>query len=54
MKKGLWITALIILGLLVAAVLIIVALIEVVEALIGIVLWAVVILAGHLFFKSKT
>lgn len=50
MKKGLWITALIILGLLVGAGL----LIGVVEALIGFVLWAVVILAGYLFFKSKT
>lgn len=54
MKKGLWITALIILGLLVGAGLLIGALIEVVEALIGFVLWAVVILAGYLFFKSKT
>lgn len=53
MKKGITITILIIVGLITAAGLAVSAILEVVQAIIGFVVWAVIILVGYFFIKSK-
>lgn len=54
MKKGLIISILVITGILVAGGLVVNAMLEVMEAIIGFVVWTVVILAGFAIFKVKT
>lgn len=54
MKKGATIAILIILGLVVAGGLVIAAIVELVEAAIAFIFWAIVILVGYFFIKSKT
>jgi hypothetical protein len=54
MKKGLGIVLLIIVGIVAVAGLLIGAVIEIVQAVIGFVVWTVIILVGYFFIKSKT
>jgi len=53
MKKGLIITLLILGGLVAAGGLVIGAVLELIQAVIGFVVWSVIILAGYFFIKSK-
>lgn len=53
MKKGLVIVLLILGGIVVAGGLVIGAVLELLEAVIGFVVWSVIILAGFFFIKSK-
>lgn len=54
MNKVLTVTLLIILGLIAAGGLVIGAMLELLEAIIGFVFWSVIILIGYFFIKSKT
>ena len=54
MKKGLTIFILILVGIVAAAGLALGAILEIAEAIIGFVVWAVIILVGYFFVKSKT
>lgn len=53
MKKGITITILIIVGIIAATGLAMSAILEVAQAIIGFVVWAVIILVGYFFIKSK-
>lgn len=53
MKKGLIITILVLGGLVVAGGLVVGAILELVQAVIGFVIWSVIILVGYFFIKSK-
>ncbi len=53
MKKFIGITVLIIVGLVAAIGLVAGAILELVQAVIGFVVWSVIILAGYFFVKSK-
>ncbi len=54
MKKGLGILLAVIAGIVIIGGLLIGAVIEIVQAIIGIVIWAVIILVAYFFIKSKT
>lgn len=53
MKKGLIITLLVLAGLAIAGGLVASAVLELIQAVIGFVIWSVIILVGYFFIKSK-
>lgn len=54
MKKGIIIFLLAIAGVIAAIGLVIAAMVEIVEAIIGIVFWGIIIAVGYFWLKSKT
>ncbi|MBY5959510.1 hypothetical protein KUV50_15265 [Membranicola marinus] len=53
MKKGVIITILVVVGLVVAGGLVASAVLELIQAVIGFVVWSIILLAGYFFIKSK-
>ena len=53
MKKGLIITLLVLVGLVVAGGLVAAAVLKLIQAMIGFVVWSVILLVGYFFVKSK-
>lgn len=53
MKKGLIITLLVLAGLVVSGGLVVGAVLKLMQAVIGFVIWSVIILVGYFFIKSK-